>query len=252
MEIHARNVFKLYGDFPAVQNVTFDVASGDFVGLLGRNGAGKTTLLKMLALLTQPSSGELKFSSASRFQPEIASERISNGPDGKQDGEQDDAALRGHIGLLGHNTFLYDDLSAEENLRFYAALYGLGNHGVLIPAMLEKVGLERFTRGLVRNFSRGMRQRLSVARLFLPQPELILLDEPFNGLDDRATDLLENMLAEASREGRTIVLCTHQLDLALKHASRLLILERGKAAFMGPNDPAHLAEMRNVYQRHAG
>jgi heme exporter protein A len=253
MEIHARNVFKLYGDFPAVQNVTFDVASGDFVGLLGRNGAGKTTLLKMLALLTRPTSGELKFSSPSRIRSEVPSQRISNGPDGQQpDGQQDDAALRGHIGLLGHNTFLYDDLSAEENLRFYAALYGLSNHGVLIAAMLEKVGLERFARELVRNFSRGMRQRLSIARLFLPQPELILLDEPFNGLDDRATELLENMLAEASREGRTIVLCTHQLDLALKHASRLLILERGKAAFLGPNDPAHLAEMRDVYRRHAG
>jgi heme exporter protein A len=236
MEIHARNLFKLYGDFPAVQNVTFDVADGEFIGLLGRNGAGKTTLLKMLALLTRPSSGELKFGGPS--------EQVSAG--------EDDAVLRGRIGLLGHNTFLYDDLSAEENLRFYASLYGLGNQAGLTASMLEKVGLERFTRELVRNFSRGMRQRLSIARLFLPRPELILLDEPFNGLDDRATELLEAMLAEASGEGRTIVLCTHQLDLALKHASRLLILERGKAAFLGPNDPAHLPEMHEVYRRHAG
>src|SRR5689334_14406121 len=238
MEIHARNLFKLYGDFPAVQNVTFDVADGEFVGLLGRNGAGKTTLLKMLALLTRPSSGELKFGSANGA--------VASG--------EDDAALRGRIGLLGHNTFLYDDLSAEENLRFYASLYGLGNRVALPPliaSMLEKVGLERFTRELVRNFSRGMRQRLSIARLLLPRPELILLDEPFNGLDDRATGLLEAMLAEASMEGRTIVLCTHQLALALKHASRLPILERGKAAFLGPNDPAHLPEMHEVYRRHA-
>ena len=236
MEIQARNVFKLYGDFPAVQNLTFRVSSGEFVGLLGRNGAGKTTLLKMLALLTRPSAGELQFGD------------VKAG----EDAAGDYNALRGRIGLLGHNTFLYDDLSAEENLRFYAALYGLGDQHMLIPAMLEKVGLERFTRELVRNFSRGMRQRLSIARLFLPSPELILLDEPFTGLDDRATELLENMLAESSRAGRTIVLCTHQLDLALKHASRLLILERGKAAFLGVNDPAHLDEMHEIYRRHAG
>jgi len=241
MEIHARNLFKLYGDFAAVQNVTFDVADGEFIGLLGRNGAGKTTLLKMLALLTRPSAGELNFGRLG--------EQRSSGED--DTGGMDDAALRGRIGLLGHNTFLYDDLSAEENLRFYASLYGLQNPAAQIVAMLERVGLERFTRELVRNFSRGMRQRLSIARLFLPRPELILLDEPFTGLDDRATELLENMLAEASREGRTIVLCTHQLDLALKHASRLLILERGKAAFLGPNDPAHLPEMYEVYRRHA-
>ena len=236
MEIHARNLFKLYGDFPAVQNLTFYVAAGEFIGLLGRNGPGKTTLLKMLALLTRPSAGELKFSSGV--------ESLAAG--------EDDAALRGRIGLLGHNTFLYDELSAEENLHFYARLYGLSSAHELVPAMLERVGLERFARELVRNFSRGMRQRLSIARLFLPDPELILLDEPFNGLDDRATELLEKMLAEASAAGRTIVLCTHQLDLALKHASRLLILERGKAAFLGPNDPANLAAMNEVYRRHAG
>lgn len=242
MQIHARNLFKLYGDFPAVQNLTFEVASGEFIGLLGRNGAGKTTLLKMLALLTRPSAGELKFG------PGNNAAMLASG--------EDDAALRGRIGLLGHNTFLYDELSAEENLHFYAKLYGLapGGNGepALIPAMLERVGLERFTRELVRNFSRGMRQRLSIARLFLPEPELILLDEPFNGLDDRATELLEKMLAEASAAGRTIVLCTHQLDLALKHASRLLILERGKAAFLGPNHPDHLDQMHEVYRRHAG
>lgn len=238
MEIHARNVFKLYGDFPAVQDLTFDVAGGEFLGLLGRNGAGKSTLLKMLALLTPPSSGELRVGSGSNA-----------------DSGDNPQALRGRIGLLGHNTFLYDDLSAEENLRFYCSLYGLGDpqgQRVIIAAMLEKVGLDRFKQELVRNFSRGMRQRLSIARLFLPSPDLVLLDEPFNGLDDRATELLEQMLREASTAGRTIVLCTHQLDLALKHVSRLLILDRGKAAFLGPNDPAHREEMYEVYRRHAG
>ncbi len=237
MQIHARHLTKLYGDFPAVQNLSFEVASGEFVALLGRNGAGKTTLLKMLALLTRPSSGELQFGTATENDATVGG---------------DDYALRGRIGLLGHNTFLYDELSAEENLRFYGGIYGISNIAAAINGMLEKVGLAQFSRELVRNYSRGMRQRLSIARLFLTEPELILLDEPFTGLDDRATEVLENMLAEAAREKRTIVLCTHQLDLALKHATRLLILERGKAAFLGPNDPEHLPEMYEVYRRHAG
>ncbi|MSO21017.1 MAG: heme ABC exporter ATP-binding protein CcmA [Acidobacteria bacterium] len=236
MQIHARHLTKLYGDFPAVQNLSFEVASGEFVALLGRNGAGKTTLLKMLALLTRPSAGELRFGAATDNDATVG----------------DDYALRGRIGLLGHNTFLYDELSAEENLRFYGGIYGISNIAAAISGMLEKVGLAQFSRELVRNYSRGMRQRLSIARLFLTQPELILLDEPFTGLDDRATEVLENMLSEAAREKRTIVLCTHQLDLALKHATRLLILERGKAAFLGPNDPEHLPEMYEVYRRHAG
>ena len=124
MQIHARNLFKLYGDFPAVQNLTFDVAPGEFIGLLGRNGAGKTTLLKMLALLTRPSAGELQFGLSNGD----AVTMLASG--------EDDAALRGRIGLLGHNTFLYDELSAEENLRFYASLYGLAPGGNGEPGLI--------------------------------------------------------------------------------------------------------------------
>ncbi len=229
--IQAQNLSKLYGDFPALQNITFDVPAGEILGLLGRNGAGKTTLLKLLALLARPSDGKL---SIAGFE------------------EGDAAAVHRRMGLLGHSTFLYDDLSAEENLLFYADLYGVADARRVCREMLETVGLRPFAGELVRNFSRGMCQRLTIGRLFLHDPDLLLLDEPFTGLDDRATTLLENLLRQAQRRGKTVVLCTHQIEMALKVADRLLILERGKIAYLGPNHPDQVAAMRELYLRVAG
>ena len=230
--IQAQNLSKLYGDSPALQNVSLDVAEGEFLALLGRNGAGKTTLLKLLALLTRPSFGSLSIAGVD------------------QSGDWNTARRR--MGLLGHNTFLYDDLTAEENLLFYANLYGVPDASHTCRETLETVGLASFGKELVRNFSRGMRQRLTIGRLFLHNPDLLLLDEPFTGLDDRATALLEDLLRAAHRQGKTIVLCTHQLELALKLAHRLLILERGKVAYLGPNQPDRMGQMRELYLRFAG
>ncbi|HEY7680076.1 MAG TPA: heme ABC exporter ATP-binding protein CcmA [Terriglobia bacterium] len=225
-------VSKLYGDFPALQSVALDVSPGEFLALLGRNGAGKTTLLKILALLTRPSSGEVRF--------------------GGMEADADPAALRRRMGFLGHNTFLYDDLTAEENLLFYASLYGVEEPRAACGKTLDTVGLSAFARELVRNFSRGMRQRLTIGRMFLHRPDLLLLDEPFNGLDDRAVALLETLLREAHQQGKTIILCTHQLELALRHARRLLILDKGKVAYLGPSEPDRVSQMQELYRRYAG
>lgn len=230
--LQARGLTKLFGDFPALQNVNFAVERGEFLALLGHNGAGKTTLLKLLALLSRPSLGKL----------EIAG----------QDPAEDPASLRRRIGLLGHNTFLYDELTAAENLQFYGSLYGVPALAQSCREMLETVGLKPFGNELVRNFSRGMRQRLTIGRLFLHQPDLLLLDEPFSGLDERAVDLLGSLLEQAHGCGTTIVLCTHQLELALKYARHLMILHRGKVAHWGHNDPAHRAETRDLYRRFVG
>lgn len=232
MAIQAQALTKLYGDFPAVQKIDLEVAPGEFVALLGRNGAGKTTLLKLLALLTRPTFGKLTI--------------------GGMDPTGDLIALRRRMGLLGHSTFLYDELTAEENLMFYASLYDVPDQRQACRQTLESVGLALFGRELVRNFSRGMRQRLAIGRLFLHQPDLLLLDEPFTGLDDRAVVLLESLLRDAHRQGKTILLCTHQLELAWKVAQRLLILEKGKVAYLGPNQPEHIAEMQELYRRFAG
>lgn len=230
--LRARGLTKLFGDFPALQNVSFAVERGDFVALLGHNGAGKTTLLKLLALLARPSMGQIEL--------------------GGRNPADDPESFRRRIGLLGHNTFLYDELTAEENLAFYGQLYGIRPLGEACRAMLDTVGLTPFAHELVRNFSRGMRQRLTIGRLFLHQPELLLLDEPFSGLDERAVDLLGSLLAQAHAQGTTVILCTHQLELALRHAGKLMILHRGKLAHWGPNDPARQPETRELYRRVAG
>ena len=230
--IQAKNLSKLYGDLPAVQNVSLHVPPGEFLGLLGRNGAGKTTLLKLLALLTRPSFGTLRIA----------------GMDASSEGN----LARQRMGLLGHNSFLYDELTAEENLLFYASLYGVPDARRACQTMLESVGLAPFAKELTRNFSRGMKQRLTIGRLFLHGPDLLLLDEPFTGLDDRASALLETLLQQRHQQGKTIVLCTHQLEFALKLAGRLLILERGKVAYLGPNRPDQPDEMRKLYLQHAG
>lgn len=230
--IRARGLTKLYGDFPALQNVNLDIREGEFVAVLGRNGAGKSTLLKLLAMLTRPSLGTLVIGGVDR------------------DGDRDQ--VRRRLGMLGHDTFLYDELTAEENLLFYATLYQVAQANSAVQRTLVTVGLEPFRKELVRNFSRGMRQRLTIGRMFLHDPDLLLLDEPFNGLDDRAVVLLENMLLEAHRRGKTILLCTHQLELALKLATMLLIIDRGKIAYLGPNRPDRADEMRALYLQFAG
>ena len=230
--IQAQKLSKLYGDFPAVQNVSLHLLPGEFLGLLGRNGAGKTTLLKLLALLTRPSFGTLRIADV--------------------DAGSDPGQARRRMGLLGHNSFLYDELTAEENLLFYANLYGVPDIRSACRATLDSVGLAPFAKELTRNFSRGMKQRLAIGRLFLHGPDLLLLDEPFTGLDDRAAALLETLLRRMHGQGKTIVLCTHQLEFALKLATRLLILERGKVAYLGPNRPDEPEEMRKLYLQFAG
>jgi heme exporter protein A len=232
LDIRARKLTKLYGDFPALQNVTLDIPQGEFWAILGRNGAGKSTLLKLLAMLTSPTLGTLTIGGI------------------QKDGDSDQ--VRRRLGLLGHDTFLYDELTAKENLAFYAQIYGLPRIAEAVGNTLETVGLTAFRDELVRNFSRGMRQRLTIGRMFLHDPDLLLLDEPFNGLDDRAVVLLEELLHQAHARGKTILLCTHQLELALKLTSKLLIVDRGRVAYVGPNDPARQDQMRELYFRFAG
>jgi heme exporter protein A len=205
------NVWKYYGDFPALRDVSFDVEAGCCLALLGRNGAGKTTLLKILAGLSKPGKGAV---------------RIFGG-DARAD------VTRGRIGILGHGIGIYDELSAHENLMLFARLYGVRDAERSVSQWLERTGLERVRDGLVREFSRGMRQRLAVARAFLHEPALMLLDEPFTALDDRGIAVLQNFLDEARREGRTIIMSTHQLREALQLATDVALIDRGKLAYRG-------------------
>jgi heme exporter protein A len=205
------HVWKYYGDFPALRDISFEVGEGDCVALLGRNGAGKTTLLRIIAGLSRPARGSVKI----------------------QGTEARAEQTRRRIGVLGHGIAVYDELSAFENLRIFATLYGVPDPKRRALEWLERTGLERVADGLVREFSRGMRQRLAVARAFLHDPTILLFDEPFTALDDRAIAVLQSLLRDAQARGRTIIMSTHQLREALELATRVVLINRGKLGYQG-------------------
>ena len=205
------DVWKYYGDFPALRAVALNIEPGSTMALLGRNGAGKTTLLRIIAGLSRPSRGSIKI----------------QGSDAREE------ATRRRIGILGHGIALYDELSAIENLTLFGRLYGLHDPRKRADEMLERVGLARVRDGLAREFSRGMRQRLAVGRAFLHDPEVLLLDEPFTALDDRAIAVLQSMIQSMRDRGRTIVMSTHQLREALELASHVALLQRGQIVHTG-------------------
>jgi heme ABC exporter ATP-binding subunit CcmA len=219
-------VWKFFGDYPALRDVSFDIEPGQCVALLGRNGAGKTTLIRILAGLSRPSKGAVRF-----FEK-----------------DWQDRSSRGRIGIIGHGIAIYDELSAYENLRLFAALYGLDKPDHAALHWLERTGLDRVKDSLVREFSRGMRQRLAVARAFLHNPQMLLLDEPFTALDDRAIALLQGLLRDALHEGRTVLMSTHQLREALELASHVVLINRGKLAHSGLRTQAMLDDPGYLYR----
>jgi len=221
-------VWKYYGDFPALCDVTFSSDAGSCLALLGRNGAGKTTLIRILAGLSRAAKGRV---------------RVLGG----------DArlhAVRRRIGLLGHGIGIYEELSAVENLTFFARLQNLGEPQTVANEWLERVGLAAVRDGLVREFSRGMRQRLAVARAFLHEPALLLLDEPFTALDDRAIGVLQSLLAEARKRGTTIVMSTHQLREALELATDVALINRGRLVYRGARTEEMLADPAWLYRNY--
>jgi heme exporter protein A len=221
-------VWKFYGDYPALRDVSFHVDRGACLALLGRNGAGKTTLLRILAGLSRPARGRVTLL----------------GQDARA------VQTRRSIGVLGHGIGIYDELSAFENLLLFARLYGVANPARTAKEWLERTGLDRVQDGLVREFSRGMRQRLAVARAFLHNPTLLLLDEPFTALDDRAIAVLQQLLAEARARGCTIVMSTHQLREALELASDVALVNRGRLAFRGERTAEMLEDPAWLYRNY--
>jgi heme ABC exporter ATP-binding subunit CcmA len=221
-------VWKFYGDYPALRNVSLSAAPGACLALIGRNGAGKTTLLRTIAGFSRPGKGKITI--------------FGNGPR--------DTQTRRLMGFIGHGISVYDELSALENLTLFGKLYGVADPKQTALDWLERTGLDRVKDGLVREFSRGMRQRLAVARAFLHGPKVLLLDEPFTSLDDRAIAVLQRLLREALADGKTIVMSTHQLREALELATHVALLNRGQVAFHGPRTPEMVADPGWVYARY--
>ena len=208
--ITVKKLVKRFGLKTVLRGVDFDVQPGEFVALLGPNGAGKTTFLRILASLSRPSLGEVS----------VAGYRLPHQA----------AAVRARLGVVSHLPLLYGDLNAEENLRFYARMYNISNMEARITEVLEMVGLESRRRDLVRTFSRGMQQRLAIGRAVLHDPDVMLFDEPYTGLDQDASSMLDEVLKTVAVQGRTVVMTSHDLARAEDLATRFDILSRGVIA----------------------
>jgi heme ABC exporter ATP-binding subunit CcmA len=216
--VDIQGVWKYYGDFPALRDINITAAPGDCIALLGRNGAGKTTLLRIAAGLLRPAKGSV--------------------------------AINGGIGWLGHGIGVYEELSAYENLIVFGQLHGVANPKKTAQEWLERTSLDRVADALVREFSRGMRQRLAVARAFLHSPQVVLFDEPFTSLDDRAIALLQSLFAEAIGQGRTVIMSTHQLREAMELATNVALIQRGSLIHFGPRTPEMLADPGYLYRKY--
>lgn len=219
------DVSRHFGRRRAVSRVSLTAAAGDILGLLGPNGAGKSTLIGMLATLVAPTSGIVRY----------------GGTTARDAG----TGVRARIGLLAHELHLYPELTARQNLEFFAALHGL-RPGDVVEAALAAAGLAGRGGDEVTNFSRGMRQRLALERALLHRPRLVLLDEPFTGLDDGAVQTVSERLRQLAQAGAVIVLATHDLDLADGLVSRVAVVRDGKLITDEPGGAGLRARYRTL------
>lgn len=208
--IEVRRLVKSFGLKPVLRGLDFQVERGEFVALVGRNGAGKMTFLRILSSLSRPTLGEVR----------VAGLRLPSQA----------AEVRRILGVVSHQPLLYGDLTAEENLRFYGRMYGIRDLQGRVAAVLETVGLAPWRRDLVRRFSRGMQQRLAIARAILHEPDVMLFDEPHTGLDPEAAAMLDGVLSQVAARGRTVVMTSHDLGRAAELATRIDILSKGVIA----------------------
>ena len=227
--ITVKKLVKRFGLKTVLRGLDFDVQPGEFVALLGPNGAGKTTFLRILASLSRPSLGEVS----------IAGHKLP----------EDAAQVRARLGVVSHLPLLYGDLTAEENLRLYARMYGIRNLEGRITEVLEMVGLDKRRRDLVRTYSRGMQQRLAIGRAILHDPEVMLFDEPYTGLDQDASAMLDDVLKTVAAQGRTVVMTSHDLARAEVLATRFDILSRGVIAASASHRQLKKSNLLSFYKQ---
>lgn len=228
--IEIKKVVKAFGSRAVLRGVDLNINEGDFVTLLGANGAGKTTLLHIVSSLSKPTAGDV-FINGYRL-ADAASE------------------LRRFIGLVSHKTLLYDDLTAEQNLRFYARMYDVPHADKRLQTVLEQVNLWERRGDPVRTYSRGMQQRLAIARAILHNPPILLLDEPDTGLDQHSANMLADLLKAVGISHRTILMTTHNLERGLSLGNRMVILSKGKIVYDAPRHDISLEMAREQYYKY--
>ncbi len=216
-----RGVTKSFGAINALDNFSLTLDRGRFIALFGPNGAGKTTLLKVVASLISPDQGEVTF-------------------DAPRKG-------RGSVGYVSHQTLLYPELTGFENLEFFARLYALRDRRERVSSMLEAIGLSEASERRVRGYSRGMKQRLALARALLNDPPLLLLDEPYTGLDRLGSRLLTEILEKLKSKGRTILLVTHSVQEGLRLCDQVVIQSRGSVVFSAPRSGFQEDDFEPIY-----
>jgi heme exporter protein A len=228
-DLTAEEVSRHFGRRRALSRISFQTRRGSILGLLGPNGAGKSTMLAVLATLLRPSSGAVRY--------------------GTHTAAASGAALRSRIGILGHDLFLYPELTARENLAFFAGLYGAGHPQAAADAALQRSGLADRADDPVASFSRGMRQRVALERALIHSPRLVLLDEPFTGLDDASTAALVARLQGLRESDAIVVLATHDLDLAEGLLDTALFLRDGRIAETVARPDALRSTYRTIMRR---
>ena len=229
--IRITGVRKVFGAQAVLDGVSLEVRGGEAVALLGGNGAGKTTLLKIVGTVMRPTAGAV----------------LVAGHDGVRDAE----AVRRVVGFAGHGAWVYDDLTARENLQFWTALNGRAADDDEIAAALGAVDLERAAGARVRTFSAGMKRRLTLARLTLSRPTALLLDEPFAGLDQRAKKWLEGYLETFKSRGGALLMVTHSFGRELGVADRIAILAAGRIVLDSPRAGLDPDDLQRLYAAHA-
>jgi heme exporter protein A len=228
--IEVRDLVKAFGRRVVLRGVGLRVEAGEFLTLVGPNGAGKTTLIRILATLSRPTAGQVFIHDF-----DLAGNA----------GE-----IRRYLGVVSHQTLLYDELTAGENLEFYGRMYDLPASPARIEEVLELVGLAYRRDDPVRTLSRGMQQRLAIARAILHDPPILLLDEPDTGLDQQATARLQELLTTVGLGERTVLMTTHNLERGLAMGDRVAILARGRIVYQAERDALDGAVFQEIYHRH--
>ena len=229
--IQVDDVSKTFGTRRAVDNVSFDLPAGAFLSIFGPNGAGKTTLLRMLATLARPSDGSIAISGI--------------------DTREDPDSVRARIGMISHAPMLYPDLSAYENLMFYAQLYGVPNVDARVLDLLGQVGMAHRRLDPVRTFSRGMTQRVAIARALVHDPDVVLLDEPYSGLDPHAVEIFDELIGTV-RADRTFVMVSHDLKKGFDMCTHVLVMARGRVVLFAPKDEVDFDKFAQLYRDTVG